>query len=393
MRNEALRLARKRRGWSQRELADFAGVSLSTVERAERGEAIRIDSIQRLSRCLEASPEALGLLGLPAEEGSGRALAEDLRVLMAPAGQELPPLAQLCAQDLLVAYQRGIRALQDLYFGGAPAQVEALLPLYREQIMLLAQSPTLSQAGAAALAAQSQLLTCELGTDREDFGQAARAGKQALELARQADDRNLEVAAWIGLANLHFHQRQSKAALLCYQQAVARFTPAVTPLLKGRTYAGLAEVYAMRQARQEALRARGLAYELYPQRPEEDPAYGYQRSSRYSLYVFGDAQTQLFLGQPEAAEKALQSAEKKTSDIEREPITRVDLLYYYAQVRLQQGWIEETGSVVAEAVQLARRLGSRLYFNKLAEVYERLRGRWPHERQVVKELEDLFQPW
>ncbi|WP_156025480.1 hypothetical protein [Thermogemmatispora carboxidivorans] len=48
--------------------------------------------------------------------------------------------------------------------------------------------------------------------------------------------------------------------------------------------------------------------------------------------------------------------------------------------------------MVAEAVQLARRLGSRLYFNKLAEVYERLRERWPHERQIGA-LEDLFAPW
>ncbi|MBX5452075.1 MAG: hypothetical protein IRZ24_18575, partial [Thermogemmatispora sp.] len=191
---------------------------------------------------------------------------------------------------------------------------------------------------------------------------------------------------------LHFHQRQSAAALACYQQAVAHFTPAVTPLLKGRAYAGLAEVSAMRQARQEALRARELAYEHYPQRPEEDPAYSYQRSSRYSLYVFGDAQTQLFLGQPKAAEKALQALEGETSDPEQEPITRVDLLYYYAQVRLQQGSMEEASSVVAEAVQLARRLGSRLYFNKLAEVYERLRERWPHERQIGA-LEDLFDPW
>jgi transcriptional regulator with XRE-family HTH domain len=392
VKNEVLRLARKRRGWSQRELADFAGVSLSTVERAERGEAIRIDSIQRLCRCLGQSPEALGLLSLP-EEGQSCGLAqEDLRELMAPAGQELPPLTQLCAQDLLAAYQRGIGALQDLYFGGAPAQVVDLLPLYTAQITLLAQSPTLAPAGAAALAAQAQLLACELATDREDFGQAARAGKRALELARQAGDPNLEVAAWIELANLHFHQRQSAAALACYQQAIAQFSPEVTPLLKGRTYAGLAEVCAMRQAREEALRARGLAYEHYPQRPAEDPAYSYQRSSRYSLYVFGDAQTQLFLGQPAAAEQALQALEGETSDPEQEPITKVDLLYYYAQVRLQQGWMEEAGSVLSEAVQLARRLGSRLYFNKLVEIYERLKERWPHERQV-ETLDELFQPW
>ena len=36
-RNHLLREARLKKGWSQQQLADFAGLSLSTVERAERG--------------------------------------------------------------------------------------------------------------------------------------------------------------------------------------------------------------------------------------------------------------------------------------------------------------------------------------------------------------------
>jgi hypothetical protein len=65
---------------------------------------------------------------------------------MAPAGQELPPLTQLCAQDLLAAYQRGIGALQDLYFGGAPAQVVDLL-YYYAQVRL--QQGWMEEAGSA----------------------------------------------------------------------------------------------------------------------------------------------------------------------------------------------------------------------------------------------------
>lgn len=59
--NSLLRDARRLRFWTQRELADFAEVSLSTVERAERGEQIGIDSMRRLCTCLEKSPEQLGL--------------------------------------------------------------------------------------------------------------------------------------------------------------------------------------------------------------------------------------------------------------------------------------------------------------------------------------------
>lgn len=62
MRNTLLRTERLRRGWSQQQLADFALVSLSTVERAERGEPIRVDSVQRLCECLSRTSEELGLL-------------------------------------------------------------------------------------------------------------------------------------------------------------------------------------------------------------------------------------------------------------------------------------------------------------------------------------------
>src|SRR5437588_4833915 len=62
MRNALLRTERLRRGWTQQQLADFTGISLSTVERVEKGESIRVDCIQRLCECLSKTSEELGLL-------------------------------------------------------------------------------------------------------------------------------------------------------------------------------------------------------------------------------------------------------------------------------------------------------------------------------------------
>jgi transcriptional regulator with XRE-family HTH domain len=72
MQNAHLRTERLRRGWTQRQLADFAGISLSTVERAEKGEAIRVDCIQRLCECLSKSPEELGLFKLDGKAGESK---------------------------------------------------------------------------------------------------------------------------------------------------------------------------------------------------------------------------------------------------------------------------------------------------------------------------------
>ncbi len=62
MRNNLLRIERLRRGWTQQQLADFAQISLSTVERAERGESIRVDCIRRFCECLSKTPQELDLL-------------------------------------------------------------------------------------------------------------------------------------------------------------------------------------------------------------------------------------------------------------------------------------------------------------------------------------------
>jgi transcriptional regulator with XRE-family HTH domain len=68
MRNTLLRTERLRHGWTQQQLADFAAISLSTVERAEKGESIRVDCIQRLCTCLSKTSEELGLLKIDVRE-------------------------------------------------------------------------------------------------------------------------------------------------------------------------------------------------------------------------------------------------------------------------------------------------------------------------------------
>jgi len=136
----------------------------------------------------------------------------------------------------------------------------------------------------------------------------------------------------------------------------------------------------------------GLAYEHFPLKPEDDPAYPYLRASRYSLYVFGDAQSRLFLGQPKEAEKALIAMQRETNDPEKEPITRLDMLYYQAEIQIQQKNLDQSVSILIEAAKLAKELGSRLYFNKLIGSYNKLSIHWPKEKRVA-ELEEWFQPW
>jgi transcriptional regulator with XRE-family HTH domain len=56
-----LREMRLRRRWSQAELGRRAGVSASTINRAERGETrtLSLDNLEKLARALGVSPRSL----------------------------------------------------------------------------------------------------------------------------------------------------------------------------------------------------------------------------------------------------------------------------------------------------------------------------------------------
>jgi hypothetical protein len=282
-------------------------------------------------------------------------------------------------------------ALYKLYMSGHPHHVEALLPLYATQTAALCEAGGALLLPAARLASLAQQLICELATDREDFGVGQISGQRAFDYAQLACDPNLEVAALIKQGSLGFHRRDGRVARHAYDQAIMlAHDKRVTPLLRGRAYAGAAEVYAMRGEEQDALRVMGLAYDLFPVQPEQDSAYPYLYASRYSLHVFGACQTHLFLSHPKDAQKALEALEREeNTDATKEPITRLDLLYYQAEIQVQQAEQEAVLATLTEAAQLALHLGSMLYFRKLATIYHAVRARWPHDK-AVRSLCEIF---
>ena len=84
--------------------------------------------------------------------------------------------------------------------------------------------------------------------------------------------------------------------------------------------------------------------------------------------------------------------QKEINDPQIEPVTKLDLLYYQAEVQIQQRELKPASTILTEAAQLAKNLGSRLYFNKLATSYHQLEEQWPKEPLIVA-LEEVFQPW
>jgi transcriptional regulator with XRE-family HTH domain len=115
MSNLLLRAARQQKGWNQQQLADFAALSLSTIERAERGEPIRVDSIQRLCTCLHKPPEQLGLLNGAHEESESEDMNRRQTLQILGTGTALlvgVPPAHLNLQEVETLFTRKMARLQ-----------------------------------------------------------------------------------------------------------------------------------------------------------------------------------------------------------------------------------------------------------------------------------------
>ena len=54
-----IRAERARRAWSQRELASMAGISVRTLQAAERGQTIKASTLEGLARALRVSVRSL----------------------------------------------------------------------------------------------------------------------------------------------------------------------------------------------------------------------------------------------------------------------------------------------------------------------------------------------
>jgi hypothetical protein len=68
------------------------------------------------------------------------------------------------------------------------------------------------------------------------------------------------------------------------------------------------------------------------------------------------------------------------------------MLYYQAEIQIQQGELETSSAILTEAAILAKILGSHLYFNKLVVSYHQLEEKWSREPLTLA-LEKMFQPW
>jgi transcriptional regulator with XRE-family HTH domain/tetratricopeptide (TPR) repeat protein len=363
----AFTLAAQQHGWSTEEMhMRFEETKRSILEMTEQHADEKPLSRRRALILLSGLPVALMSLTME--------------------GSDVP----LFAEELLPLCATSIPACWELYHDGDHAEVERVLPTYCTRLAALARQASPYQQQAANFASQAYQLSCQMLKEREDFGAALVHCQEALTYARLAGDVNLQVAVLIRKADVYFQK--------CYPsyspQAHQAFTEAqsllkhATPLLQGRVYASLAESSASRKQEQEALSFMGLAQEVYPADPKNDPAFAYTGHSHYSLYLYGEGLTYLRLGQPAKAQQALARLEAllpKTLGV-RQAVLQVR----QAEVAVAAGNLEQSCSCLRSGVESVQRLGSSLFRSQAFEVYQGMPPAW-HREKPVKKLAELFQ--
>lgn len=261
--NRLLRLERLRKGWSQQQLADFAVISLSTVERAEQGKSIRIDSIQRLCTCLDKTPEQLGLIWIASEpkqdENQNISIDQEREddeavkrrsFLQTLAGiglaASITPTRLPLSEELLPILESDMAARWELYYTAGPVRAAAGLDTWMKTLASWAQTsegtPWLSRF-QVLLTIGYQLQSC-VARDLMKYRQAHIAYQAAFNIAQELDNSKLIAAALAREGVTLTQQEKPEDAILHLRGALNILDDPGFPVLTGHILQALSEAYA-----------------------------------------------------------------------------------------------------------------------------------------------------
>lgn len=235
-----LRQERLRRGWTQKELADFAQVSLSSVERAERGEPLRVDICKRLCECLnkkrpeELSLQSYGAFGERQDTESDEMKRRQVLQLGAMGASLLTTHQLLLHSDTFEQISMLVRkpshvdvkTIQSfgtitehhwqLVYGGIPKRdLLAGVQGHLQSVTHFLQSSltTSLEQKLCEIASQQAQIMSEIYFDMHDYPKAETYSTFAIEIAQRANNPALYAVALARMSFLETYRHRFKEAL------------------------------------------------------------------------------------------------------------------------------------------------------------------------------------
>ncbi len=264
---------------------------------------------------------------------------------------------------------------------------ESILWTYLPKVELIARLSSEHQQTAASIAAHGYLLAASLAGHRNNLLERLRLSEQALLYGELANDVNLQVVALRQIAISFDCFRRPDRVLQTYQRALPHLH-ATSPLLRACIYADISGAHAQLGQQQEAYRFIGMAYDHFPEHPENEPSY-LHTICRYASLIFWEGLNHLLLAQPQQAEAIFTKIDGIQSPLPNPERNRAEVLNYQVETFIALGNMEQACRYLEAALQAATTIGSRRRFQETVTLFQQMRTTWPYE-QRVQQLADLF---
>lgn len=434
--NEILRHQRKKRSWTQEQLADElykvcgnqrtrGDINANMISRWELGKhPPSLFYQEKLCYIFELSPEEFGFLTMrprkstaPSKieqaEGSRETGEEDdmnrrqvLQIFGVTgtsiiAGDPSNVLEQL--KDIEVHFNRRNTRLHSwlldglerethlrwhLYYTSSTSQATDGLSSQIDRLEQLADDLGPHQKQANRLLAQCYQLAGSLARDNFSYTRSKKLFDQAYKAAEEAEIKDLAATSIARLARVHLRQEDFAKALTLSQSA-ANLAGPTELYVNAYILNGLAEAYARNSYRDECYRTLDQAEVLLNRAgvisPEDDVA-----QVRLTLQSIEDTRGECFVlcGEPEKGLKHLQAAQKRLDPtISR---NHCQILMQQSEAHLAAGHPDYAVKFALEGLRLALILQSKGNTNWASEIYTQLvKSVWKDE-PVVKELEEAI---
>lgn len=354
---------------------------------AEVAELAELARIQRESAPRALSPPTSGLISkehvflMQRREFLAHMLGVGLAIVGLPATTWKWPIPPLRDPDELLQHGSGtIQACWSLLKGPDLGGVPNLLVDWLPQLDVALQRDSALRPQLAQQAAEAYIIAGLVAVLLGRNAESEWCCQQACAHAELSGDPTLQVAALKHLATKYQSARVPLLTLRTYEKALPIASDA-SPLLRGRTHLGIALAQAECGNRRDAEANFAMAQELFPEHPEEDPAYRYADCNRSSLHHYGGLM-RLQFADPTAAWEAFDGAFRDTSLGLVPDRTVVEITNCQARAAIDAGNLDLACHHVEAGIHGAHRLQSPMRLQESMDLCRAVTTRWPREQRL-----------
>jgi tetratricopeptide (TPR) repeat protein len=286
---------------------------------------------------------------------------------------------------LLSRCAASITACWHLLKGADLPTVDQLLSYYLITLERVARQQSKYQAAAARLASQAHRMAGIIALHRNQLKLREAHCKQAFHYATIAADASSQASAIISLASTYYYTSEPARAAVVYERAL-ELEAGMPPLQRSRVRAELAVAYGQLRREQDAIRAAGVAEELYPDNPEQDPSFLYAEFTPASLtlerglaYV---ALAEQFPGrnyQGKAAEIFAGIGDITGAVPER---IRFEIINHQAETAVLRNDLDAFTVFIGHAIEGVALLESKQRLREVKTAWDKAVEIWPRERRL-----------